>query len=69
MTVVLAILKFVVVFIAVASSLLFATSVIKSIVNPQILISEDGQAYDGTRNTRVWLGIIMCVFWALFSLF
>lgn len=61
-------LKFVVVFIAIASSLLFLSSVISSIINPQIVLDEDGNAIDKNRNFRIWMGIILSVFWAIFSL-
>lgn len=64
----LGLLKFVVVFIAIASSLLFLSSVISSIINPQIVLDEDGNAIDKNRNFRIWMGIILSVFWAIFSL-
>lgn len=61
-------LKFVVVFIAIASSLLFLSSVISSIINPQIVLDDDGNAIDKNRNFRIWMGIILSVFWSIFSL-
>lgn len=64
----LGLLKFVVVFIAIASSLLFLSSVISSIINPQIVLDEDGNAIDKNRNFRIWMGIILSVFWSIFSL-
>ena len=64
----LGLLKFVVVFIAIASSLLFLSSVISSIINPQIVLDENGNAIDKNRNFRIWMGIILSVFWSIFSL-
>lgn len=64
----LGLLKFVVVFIAIASSLLFLSSVISSIINPQIVLDDDGNAIDKNRNFRIWMGIILSVFWSIFSL-
>jgi len=68
MTFLLGLLKFVVVFVAIASSLLFLSSVISSIVNPQIILDENGNATDKNRNFRIWMGIILSVFWSIFSL-
>lgn len=64
----LGLLKFAVVFIAIASSLLFLSSVISSIINPQIVLDDDGNAIDKNRNFRIWMGIILSVFWSIFSL-
>ena len=58
-------LKFIVAFVAIASTLLFISSVISAIVNPQIELDKDGHAIDTTRNSRIWFGLIMSLFWAI----
>ena len=61
----LAIIKFVVAFVAIATSLLFVTGIISAIVNPQIKLDENGKAVESGRNARVWLGLITSIFWAI----
>ena len=59
-------LKFIIAFIAIASLLLFITGIISSIVNPNIVLDSEGKAIEKGRNSRIWLGLITSVFWALF---
>ena len=58
-------LRFVVAFVAIASLLLLIASIISAINNPQIDVI-DGKVQEKGRNTRIWLGLITSVFWALF---
>ena len=60
------ILKFLITFIAIASSLLFVTGIISSVTNPQIVLDKEGKAVEKGRNSRIWLGLIASIFWAIF---
>ena len=59
------ILKLISAFIAIASLLLFVSSMIKGLTNPNILTNEKGEVYDGDRNARIWFGIITSLFGAI----
>lgn len=59
-------LKFIVAFIAISSLLLLVSGIISSVVNPQIVLNEEGQAIEKGRNSRMWLGLITSIFWSLF---
>ena len=59
------VLKLISAFIAIATLLLFISSIIKGITNPNIVTDESGRVYDGDRNARAWFGIITSFFWAL----
>lgn len=58
-------IKFIVSFIAIVSTILFITGIISSIVNPQIKLDENGKAIEEGRNARIWLALISSIFWAL----
>lgn len=59
-------LKFITAFIAIASLLLFITGIITAIINPNIVLNDEGKAIEKGRNSRIWLGFITSIFWALF---
>ena len=65
MAIVLGILKFIFAFCAISFTLLFITSVIGSITNPNIGVDDKGDVVDLNRNARIWIGIITSIFWAL----
>ena len=61
---VLGVIKFIVAFVALASSVLFVLNIIANIVNPQIEVV-DGRVIDKTINSRLVYGLILCVAWAI----
>ena len=61
----LGILKFIVSFVAIASTLMFIMSVISSIINPQLVTTEDGQVKEKNANFRAWMGLITAIFWSI----
>ena len=61
----LAILKFFLSFIAIASLLLLITGIISAINNPQIELDSDGKVVEKGRNARIWFGVITSISWAL----
>ena len=57
-------LKFVVAFVAIASTLLLVMSSIKALTNPELVTTERGVIEKDT-NARIWYGLVASVFWAL----
>lgn len=57
-------LKFVVAFVAIASTLLLTMSVIKALTNPELITTERGVIEKDT-NARLWYGLVTSIFWAL----
>ena len=57
-------LKFVVAFVAIASTLLLTMSVIKALTNPELITTERGVIEKDT-NARLWYGLVASIFWAL----
>lgn len=57
-------LKFIVAFIAIASTLLLIMSSIKALTNPELVNTERGVVEKDT-NARLWYGLTASVFWAL----
>ena len=57
-------LKFVVAFVAIASTLLLVMSSIKALTNPDFVTTERGVIEKDT-NARIWYGLVASIFWAL----
>lgn len=57
-------LKFIVAFIAIASTLLLIMSSIKALTNPELVNTERGVVEKDT-NARIWYGLVASIFWAL----
>lgn len=62
------VLKFFVVLFALLSSLLWLSNFVADITNPKISFS-DGQINGSPRTSRLWLGLIASILWAVFITF
>ncbi len=65
MTVFLAILKAIVAFIAFSSTTLWIDNIIFELNNPQLFVGEDGEQYIKQRNSKIIMGIVAALFWAI----
>jgi hypothetical protein len=65
MTLVVAILKFIVSLIAFGATTLWVNNIIFEVNNPQLFVGQDGEQYIKQRNSKVIAGIVAALFWAI----
>lgn len=65
MSVFLTILKVIIGFIAFGATTLWINNTIFEISNPLLFTGEDGKPYVKQRNSKVMMGLIAALFWAL----
>lgn len=65
MSVFLAIFKVIIGFIAFGTTTLWINNTIFEISNPLLFTGEDGKPYVKQRNSKVMMGLIAALFWAL----
>lgn len=60
------VLKFFSAAVGVASLLMWVSSLVAAVNNPDLKLDADGKVIEGRTNRRLWFGLVASISWALF---